>query len=83
MTMFYHNYQKGNIVRLKATGEEMQIVSVLRNPFDGTLSGYIVCAWTEKGQKYSRSFHVNDVEFVNIGDAKPYDVDSNPHSSWF
>ena len=78
----YHNYEVGNIVKLKSNGQEMQIISVCKSPFEGELSGYIVCKWNENGRKSNCTFHVDEVEFVNVGSAKPYDVDSNSHSYW-
>lgn len=74
----YHNYEEGNLVRLKSNGQVMKIVSVRKNPFDDTLSGYIVCEWKENASLQSRTFRVNEVEFISVGTAKPYDVDDNP-----
>lgn len=81
--IMYHNYEVGNIVRLKSNGQEMQITSVCRNPFDGELSGYIVCEWEEDGRQFKRTFHIDEVEFVNMGNVKPYDADSNSYFSWW
>ena len=61
----------------------MRITSVCENPFDRELSGYIVCEWEENGERFKRTFPVDAVELVSVGDAKPYDIDSNPQSSWF
>lgn len=78
-----HNYAVGNIVKLKSNGQVMRINSVLKNPFDEELSGYIVCEWVEDGERFKRTLPVDAVEFVSVGDAKPYDVDDNPQSSWW
>ena len=61
----------------------MRVTSVLKNPVDEELSGYIVCEWVEDGERFKRTFPVDAVELVSVGDAKPYDVDDNPQSSWW
>lgn len=73
----HHNYEVGNIVRLKSTGNLMKISSICKEPFDGSLSGFIVCQWETNGHIDKRTFHVNDIEFVSVGDAQGYDMDNN------
>lgn len=71
-----HNYEVGNIVKLKSNGQNMRIISVRKNPIDEELSDYIVCEWDMNGEKKQRTFHVDEVEFVNVGKIKPYNIDN-------
>lgn len=75
--IMYHNYAVGNIVKLKSNGQNMRIISVKRNPIDGELSGFIVCEWSVNGEKKQKTFHVDEVEFVNMGKIKPYNIDDD------
>lgn len=77
----YHNYEVGNTVRLKSDGQIMKISSVRENPFDGTRSGYIVCQWEEDKHIYKKTFHMDDVEFVSVGNVQGYDMNDNPQNS--
>ena len=79
-----HNFMEGNIVRSKKNGQIMTIRSVHRNPFDNTISGYVVCFWSNKqGEQVAKSFHVDDLEFVSEGNVKPCNLDENiNHSIW-
>lgn len=76
-----HNYEVGNIVKLKSNGQNMRIISVRKNPIDEELSDFIVCEWSMNGEKKQRTFHVDEVEFVNVEKVKPYDV--NGYSTSF
>lgn len=73
----YHNYEVGNIVRLKSDGQIMKVGSIRENPFDGTRSGYIVCQWEENKHVCKKTFHVDDIEFVSVGDMQAYDMDND------
>ena len=44
----FHSFMEGNIVRSKKNGQIMTIRSIRRNPFDNTISGYVVCVWLNK-----------------------------------
>ena len=77
-----HNYEVGNIVKLKSNGQNMRIISVRKNPIDEELSDYIVCEWDMNGEKKQRTFHVDEVEFVNVGKIKPYNIDDCYSSCW-
>lgn len=78
----FHNFMEGNIVRSKKNGQIMTIKSIRRNPFDNTISDYVVCAWLNKqGEQVAKSFHVDDLEFISEGDVRPYNLDENINSS--
>ena len=68
----YHNYEVGNYVK-SSNGQIMKIVSLSKNPFDGSLSNYVVCEWEdEQKRKQKRRFHIDELEFVSVGDAKGF-----------
>ena len=78
----HHDFMEGNIVRSKINEQVMTIKGVRRNPFDNTISAYVVCIWKDqKGNQKMKSFHVDDLEFVSKGNATPYNVDENINSS--
>ncbi len=78
----YHNFMEGNIVRSKKNGQIMTIKSVRRNPFDNTVSDYVVCFWFNKqGEQVETFFHVDDLEFISEGNVKPYNLDENINTS--
>lgn len=80
--IMHHTFMKGNIVRSKKDGQIMEIEGVRQNPFDNTSSEYIVCSWVnQNGKRRTQSFHVDEVEFVSLGNIKPYNTDDNPNSS--
>lgn len=70
-----HDYLEGNIVKNTNNGQKMKITTVRREPFDEEPSGYVVCEWEEDGTVKKGNFHVDNIEFVSEGDAKPYDID--------
>ena len=70
-----HDYLEGNIVRDISNGQEMKITTVRKGLFNDEPSGYVVCEWEEDGVAQKREFHVDDIEFMSEGDAKPYDID--------
>ena len=70
-----HDYLEGNIVRDISNGQEMKITKVRKGLFNDEPSGYVVCEWEEDGVAQKREFHVDDIEFMSGGDAKPYDID--------
>lgn len=77
-----HNFMEGNIVRSKKNGQIMTIRSIRREPFDNTISDYVVCMWFNKyGEQISKSFHVDDLEFVSEENVKPYNLDENINPS--
>ena len=78
----HHDFMEGNIVCSKIDGQVMTIKGVRRNPFDNTLSTYVVCDWIEqKGNQKMKSFHIDNLEFVSKGNTTPYNVDENIKSS--
>ena len=78
----FHNFMEGNIVRSKKNGQIMTIRSIRRNPFDNTISDYVVCVWFNKhGEQVAKSFHVDDLEFISEGDVRPYNLDENINPS--
>lgn len=79
----YHNYEVGNIVRLSSNGQIMKICSVRKNPFDGTRSGHIVGQWEENKNIHQKSFHVDEVEFVSVGDMQAYDMDNHSNNTYW
>lgn len=66
----YHNYEKGNIVKRKGDEVLMEVISVSYDIFNKERTGYIVCK--RLGSNIRERLHVDDVEFVNIGNAQPY-----------
>lgn len=70
-----HDYLEGNIVRDISNGQEMKITTVRKGLFNDEPSGYVVCEWEEDGVAQKREFHVDNIEFMLEGDAKPYDID--------
>lgn len=70
-----HDYLEGNIVRDISNGQEMKITTVRKGLFNDEPSDYVVCEWEEDGVAQKREFHVDDIEFMSEGDAKPYDID--------
>lgn len=70
-----HDYLEGSIVRDISNGQEMKITAVRKGLFDDAPSGYVVCEWEEDGVAQKREFHVDNIEFMSEGDAKPYDID--------
>lgn len=72
-----HDYLEGNIVRDISNGQEMKITTVRKGLFDDAPSGYVVCEWEEDGTVQKGDFHVDNIEFVSEGNAKPYDIDKH------
>ena len=66
----YHNYEVGNIVKRKGNEVLMEITSVCYDLFNKERTGYLVCKRLDSN--IQERLHVNDVEFVNIGNAQPY-----------
>ena len=66
----YHNYEVGNIVKRKGNEVLMEITSVCYDLFNKERTGYLVCKRLDSNIR--EKLHVNDVEFVNIGNAQPY-----------
>ena len=80
--IMYHNFMEGNVVRSKKDGQIMTIRSVRRNPIDNTISDYVVCTWLNRhGEQVSKSFHVDNIEFISVGKVKPYNIDNDSNSS--
>ena len=78
----YHNFMEGNIVRSKKNGQIMKIRSIRRNPFDNTISDYVVCVWLNKhGEQVAKSFYVDELEFISEGDVRPYNLYENINPS--
>ena len=71
--IMYHNYEVGNTVKRKSDEALMEITSVCYDLFDKERTGYIVC--NRLDSNIQERLHVDDVEFVNIGNAQPYKVD--------
>lgn len=68
--IMYHNYEVGNIVKRKGNEVLMEITSVCYDLFNKERTGYLVCKRLDSNIR--EKLHVNDVEFVNIGNAQPY-----------
>ena len=68
----HHDYQKGNIVRFD--GQEMKIKAVLENPFDGELSGFVVCEPIYGDVSKTKTIHVDELSFENIGDSEGFKI---------
>lgn len=66
----YHNYEVGNIVKRKGDEVLMEITSVGFDFLGKERTGYIVCRRLDSN--IQERLHVDDVEFVNIGNVKPY-----------
>ena len=66
----HHNYEVGNIVKRKGDEVLMEITSVCYDFFNEERTGYIVCKRLDSNIR--ERLHVNDVEFVSIGNAQPY-----------
>lgn len=74
----YHNFMKGNIVRYKKDGQIMKVEGIRQNPFDNTLSGYIVCSWVnQNGERKTKSFYIDEIDFVSEGNIEPYRINNN------
>ena len=69
----YHNYEIGNIVKRKSDKVLLEIASVCYDLFDKERTGHIVC--NRLDSNIQEKLHVDDVEFVNIGNAQPYKGD--------
>lgn len=66
----YHKYEVGNIVKRKGDEVLMEITSVGFDFWGKERTGYIVCK--RLNSNIQEKLHVDDVEFVNIGNAQPY-----------
>lgn len=66
----YHNYEAGNIVKRKGDEVLMEITSVCYDLFGKERTGYIVCKRLDCNIR--ERLHVDDVEFVNIGNTQSY-----------
>ena len=71
--IMYHNYEVGNIVKKKNDEVLMEINSVGYDLFGKEHTGYIIC--NRLDSNIQEKLHVDDVEFVNIGNAQSYKMD--------
>ena len=69
----FHNYEEGNIVKKKSDGSLMEIIKVCHDLFDKERTGYIVCRRIDDNTR--EKLHVDKVEFVNVGNVKPYEFE--------
>ena len=71
--IMYHNYEVGNIVKRKGNEVLMEIISVCYDLFDKERTGYIICSRLDSNIR--EKLHVDDVEFVSIGNAQSYEFE--------
>ena len=50
----------------------MKIKAVLENPFDGELSGFVVCEPIHGDVSKTKTIHVDELSFENIGDSEGF-----------
>ena len=71
--IMYHNYEVGNIVKRKGDEVLMEITSVCYDLFGKERTGYIICSRLDSNIR--EKLHVDDVEFVSIGNAQSYEFE--------
>ena len=72
--IMWHDYEVGNIVK-KKDGTLMEITSVCESLFDEKPIGYIICRRYNGQNMEKEKLHVDDVEFVNVGSARSYEIE--------
>ena len=71
--IMFHNYEVSNVIKKKSDGTLWEIITICYDFFDKERTGYIVCRRLNDNTR--EKLHVDEVEFMNVGNAKPYEFE--------